>query len=240
MVAGAQVGEDHGGMPMSYSAGDTLPTMGDGPVRVLLADDHPMLREGVARSVRDRPDLTLVGEADTGHRALELIRSERPDVALLDVRMPELDGLGVLRALTADESATRVVFLSAFADGPTVYSALAGGAAGFLTKDTDRQTICDALSAAARGETVLSPGLQTGVADQIRARARADTGMTLTNRELEVLRLAAGGRSGPQIAQILVIAPTTVKSHLQNAYEKLGVSDRVAAVAEAMRRGLLK
>jgi two-component system, NarL family, nitrate/nitrite response regulator NarL len=207
--------------------------------RVVLADDHPMLREGVARSVRDHPDLLLVGEADNGHDALALIRAEQPDVALLDMRMPEFDGMDTLRALIADGSPTRVIFLSAFADGPTVYAALAAGAAGFLAKDADRRTICEALVAAAHGETVLAPELQAGVAFEIRARACAEAGPKLTARELEVLGLAAGGRNGPDIARLLVVSPTTVKSHLQNAYQKLGVSDRAAAVAEAMRRGLL-
>lgn len=133
-----------------------------------------------------------------------------------------------------------MVFLSAFADSPTVYAALAAGAAGFLTKDADRQAICDALVAAARGDTVLSSELQAGVASQIRARAQAEAGPVLTPRELEVLQLAAGGRSAPAIARQLVVSPTTVRSHLQNVYEKLGVSDRAAAVAEAMRRGLLE
>lgn len=199
-----------------------------------------MLREGVARSVRDRPDLVLVGEAGSGRQALELVRDERPDVALLDMRMPDIDGLTVLRTLGAEGSPTRVVFLSAFADGPTVYAALEAGAAGFLTKDADRQSICDALVAASRGETMLSPELQNELAAQIFARARAETGRALTARELEVLRLAARGRTGPEIARELFVSPTTVKSHLQNAYEKLGVSDRAAAVAEAMRRGLVE
>lgn len=207
---------------------------------MVVADDHPVYRDGIARAVRDRPGLELVGEASGGREALELIAAHEPDVALLDFRMPDLDGQAVLGALVRKGSGARVVFLSADTEPAIVFAALAGGATGYLSKAANRSTICDAIAAAARGETVLSPELQTGLAGQIRLHGVDSDRIVLSPREREVLALTAEGRSAPEIATRLVLAPTTVKTHLQNLYDKLGVSDRAAAVAEAMRRGLLE
>ncbi len=208
-------------------------------VRVVVADDHPLFREAVVRAVRERPDFELVGEAADGRAALELIRETRPDVAVLDVKMPELDGLKVLNAVGRDALPTRVVLLSAFLDGATPVEAVAGGAAAFLSKDADRRRITDTVAAVSRGETVLGPEVQAGLADEIRARAPRDR-PGLSAREHEILGHIAAGRSAPEIAKLLFLSPATVKSHMGALYEKLGVSDRAAAVAEAMRRGLLE
>jgi two-component system nitrate/nitrite response regulator NarL len=208
-------------------------------VRVLVADDHPLFREGIVRSVKERPDLELVGVAEDGRGALEEIKRVEPDVALLDVKMPGLDGLQVLNALGRDGVATKVVFLSAFPDAAIVYRALEKGAQGFLSKDTGKEAVCDGLVAVARGETVLSPAIQREVFGEIRLRAR-DESERLSPRELEILALTAEGLSAPDIGRKLYLSPATVKTHLQRLYEKLGVSDRAAAVAEAMRRGLLE
>ena len=209
-------------------------------VQVVVADDHPLFREGIERAVRERPDLELVGSATDGREALERIRELSPRVAVLDMRLPELDGLQVLNAVRRDELPTRVLFLSASGDAELVYRAVQGGAAGYFRKEADRQVILDAIAAVARGATVIEPGLQAGVFDQIRVRAAAEDRPILTAREREVLALMAEGASGPQIADRLIIALPTVKTHQARLYEKLGVSDRAAAVAEAMRRGLLE
>jgi two-component system, NarL family, nitrate/nitrite response regulator NarL len=209
-------------------------------VPVVVADDHPLFREGIERAVRERPDLELVGSAADGREALERIRELGPRVAVLDLRLPGLDGLQVLNAVTRDGLPTRVLFLSASGDAELVYRAVQGGAAGYFRKESDRQVILDAIAAVARGATVIEPGLQAGVFDQIRARAAGDDRPILTAREREVLALMAEGASGPQIAGRLIIALPTVKTHQARLYEKLGVSDRAAAVAEAMRRGLLE
>jgi two-component system, NarL family, nitrate/nitrite response regulator NarL len=209
-------------------------------VQVVVADDHPLFREGIERAVRERPDLELVGSAVDGREALERIRELTPRVAVIDMRLPELDGLQVLNAVTRDALPTRVLFLSASGDPELVYRAVQGGAAGYFRKEADRQVILDAIAAVARGATVIEPGLQAGVFDQIRARAGAEDRPILTAREREVLALMADGASGPQIADRLIIALPTVKTHQARLYEKLGVSDRAAAVAEAMRRGLLE
>ena len=208
-------------------------------VRVLVADDHPLFREGVARAIKEWPELELIGEVADGRSALELIRSEVPHVAIVDMRLPELDGAQVAAAVTRDGLTTRVLLLSAFADEQIVFRALEAGAAGYLTKDATRDEIARATLAVGRGGTVLAPELAAGLASQIRLRGQDDTPV-LTTREREVLALLCEGRSAPQIAQKLFLGTTTVKSHLGRLYEKLGVSDRAAAVAEAMRRGLIE
>jgi two-component system nitrate/nitrite response regulator NarL len=210
-----------------------------GRVRVFVADDHPLVREGLLRAVGDRPQLELVGSAGDGREALDGIRELRPDVALLDVKMPQLDGMAVVRAVTREELPTRVVFLSAYVDSAVAYRALAEGAAGFLSKEASSQSVCDAIVAASRGETVMSPEVQSGIAEEIRLRSSPER-LALSARENEVLVLIAEGLSAPDIGTRLHLSPATVKGHLQSLYEKLGVSERAAAVAEAMRRGLLE
>jgi two-component system nitrate/nitrite response regulator NarL len=208
------------------------------PTTVVVADDHPVYRSGLLAAIEERGDVVLLAACADGREAVEAVKTLRPQVALFDVRMPKLDGLAALAELGGARSAARIVFLSAFEDGDSVYRALSGGAAGYLSKEADRDDICDALVAAAAGETVLSPSLQGGLVDRLR-RAASDDQPRLSERETEVLRLTAGGLSGPEIARRLGIGPTTVKTHLQRAYRKLGVTDRAALVAEAMRRGLL-
>lgn len=208
-------------------------------VRVLIAEEHPLYREGVVRAVKERPELELVAEAADGREALRLIKELAPDVAVLDVKMPELDGLQVANAVDRDGMATRVLMLSAFIDRQIVFQAVAAGAAGYLSKDADRREITDAILAVHRGNTVLAPEVQAGVAAEVRSRWRRDA-PSLSERERQVLAMIAEGLSAPEIGRRLYLSPATVKSHLQSLYDKLGVSDRAAAVAEAMRNGLLE
>ena len=209
-------------------------------VRVLVADDHPIYREGIVRAVKERPDLELVGEAEDGRAALDEIKRVDPDVALLDIRMPGLEGPQVLNALQRDGVKTSVIFLSAFMEGELAYETVAAGARGYLSKESAREEICDAIVAVARGGTALAPEVQAGLAQQVQERERSDRPPRLTPREQEVLQLISEGLSAPEIGRRIHLSPTTVKSHLHKLYEKLGVSDRAAAVAEAMRRGLLE
>lgn len=206
---------------------------------VVVADDHPVYREGLTRAIGQRADLELVGEAADGHAALEAIRELRPAVALLDVKMPGLDGLQVLHAIRRDELPTAVVLVSAHSAEDLVYQCISGGASAFLGKQADRDEICDTVAAAARGEVRLPPEIQGQLVRQIQLRAATDT-PRLTTREREVLGMIADGMSAPDIAQELTLSPATVKSHLQTLYDKLGVNDRAAAVATAMRTGLLE
>lgn len=207
---------------------------------VLIADDHPLYREGLARAVSSRPDLELVGEAGDGRTALERIRQLAPDVAVLDMLMPGLRGLEVVEALARDDLPTRVLVLSAAVESSLVYAAVAAGAAGYWSKDAQRDAICDAIAAVARGERVLDPSLQSGVFSEIHAREVDTDRPVLTSREQEILVCIAQGKTAPTIGAELYLSTATVKTHLAHLYEKLGVSDRAAAVAEAMRRGLLE
>lgn len=208
-------------------------------VSVLVADDHPVFRDGLVAGIKSRPDLRLVGVATGGREAIHTARELRPDIALVDMKMPEVDGLTVLNALVRDEIGTRVLLLSAFLDSALVYRAIEGGAAGFLHKEASREEICDAVVAASRGDTVLSGAVQGVLANEIRMQA-GDTRPFLSPREREVLALTAEGLSSSDIAGQLHLSPATVKTHLVRLYAKLGVSDRAAAVAEAFRRGLIE
>jgi two-component system, NarL family, nitrate/nitrite response regulator NarL len=208
-------------------------------VGVLVADDHPVYREGIVRAVKERPELELLAEVANGREALMGIVELRPHVAVLDMKMPDLDGSQVLRAINRDELPTKVVFVSAYIDSEIVYAAIGGGARAYLSKDSTRQQICDAIAAVARGATVFAAEVQTGLAREIQMRS-GGTEIVLTSREREILALTAQGLLAPEIGRRLYLSPATVKTHLQRLYGKLGVSDRAAAVAEAMRRGLLE
>ncbi|OCB48508.1 DNA-binding response regulator [Mycobacterium vulneris] len=207
-------------------------------VRVVVGDDHPMFREGVVRALTSSGEIDVVAEADNGADALELIRTHRPQVALLDYRMPQLDGAEVATAVSRDELPTRVLLVSAHDESAIVYTALQQGAAGFLSKESTRSELVNAVLSCAKGRDVLDPNLAAGLAGEIRRRNEPDVPV-LSPREREVLDLIAKGRSIPAMAKELFLAPSTVKTHVQRLYEKLGVSDRGAAVAEAMRRRLL-
>ena len=212
----------------------------DGQVSVLVADDHPIYREGIVRAINEREDLELLGEAADGREALEQIKRLEPRVAVLDIRMPDLDGTQVLSALRRDGGETEVLFLSAFLEPELAYRTVAAGARGFLSKESSRQEVCEAILAIAGGGTAFAPEVQAGLASQIQQRERDGGAVQLSVREAEVLGLVAEGLSAPEIGKRISVSTTTVKSHLSSLYEKLGVSDRAAAVAAAMRQGLLE
>ncbi len=203
----------------------------------MVGDDHPMFREGVVRALTAADGITVVAEADDGTAALDAIREHRPQVALLDYRMPALDGAAVAAAVTAEKLPTRVLILSGHDESAIVYSALEDGASGFLPKESSRAEIVLAVRHCAKGRDVLPPELAAGLVSEVRRRKE---GPALSDREAEVLDGIAQGKSVPTIAGELFLAPSTVKTHVQRLYEKLGVTDRAAAVAEAMRRGILR
>jgi len=208
-------------------------------VTVVVADDHPLYREGVVRALLASGQIEIVAEAEDGRSALAAILQQLPDVALLDYKLPELDGVAVTHAIVREQLATRVLLVSAFTDSGIVYKALETGAAGFISKEARREQIADAVLACARGENVVPPDVAAGLVSEIRLRKQHDA-PALTPREQEILHLIAAGKSLPQIAKELYLGLTTVKTHVQHLYEKLGVSDRAAAVASAMRRGLIE
>ena len=208
-------------------------------VRVVVADDHPLYRDGVVRALTASGRIEVVAQAEEGRAALAEIQAQAPDVAVLDYKLPGLDGVAVVHAVVRDGLATRVLLLSAFTDSGLVYEALQTGAAGYLPKEARREQIVDAVLACARGETVVPQELTAGLVSEIRMRG-TDDAPALTDREREILRMIAAGKSLPEIARELFLGVTTVKTHVQHVYEKLGVSDRAAAVAEAMRRRLIE
>jgi two-component system nitrate/nitrite response regulator NarL len=208
-------------------------------VRVVVADDHPLYREGVVRALSASGQVEIVAEAEDGRSALAEIQQHEPDVALLDYKLPELDGVAVTHAVVREQLSTRVLLVSAFTDSGVVYKALETGAAGFVSKESRREQIVDAVLACSRGENVVPPDVAAGLVSEIRLRKQDDT-PALTPREQEILHLIAAGKSLPEIAKELYLGLTTVKTHVQHLYEKLGVSDRAAAVASAMRRGLIE
>src|SRR5580765_2656151 len=216
-----------------------VPTSAKTRVRVVIADDHPLYREGVVRALSASGQIDIVAEAQDGRAALAEILRHVPDVAVLDYKLPELDGVSVTHAVVREQLPTRVLLVSAFADSGIVYKALETGAAGFISKESRREQISDAVLACARGENVVPPEVAAGLVSEIRLRKQHDA-PALTPREQEILHLIAAGKSLPQIAKELYLGLTTVKTHVQHLYEKLGVSDRAAAVASAMRRGLIE
>ena len=214
-------------------------TFNNQKVQVVVADDHPLFRDGLVRALTGSGLVEVVAEAEDSPSALAAIKEHRPQVALLDHQMPGMDGAQVAAAVLRDELPTRVLLVSANQDATIVYHALQQGAAGYLPKESSRAEIVNAVLDCANGKDVVAPQLASGLAVEIRRRAEP-SGPTLSAREREVLTLIAEGGSIPAIAKQLFLAPSTVKTHVQRLYEKLGVGDRAAAVAEAMRRGLLE
>jgi len=201
-------------------------------IRVLVVDDHPVVRSGLVGLLGSEADLEVVGEAENGREGVALAASLTPDVVLMDLRMPVLDGASATAEITAAGTA-RVLVLTTYDTDGDILRAVEAGATGYLLKDTPRDQLLAAVRAAARGETVLAAPLAAKLMRQVRG------GDQLTPRELEVLALVAQGKSNPEIARELFIGEATVKSHLLHVFDKLGVSDRTAAVTRALERGLL-
>ncbi|HET6691359.1 MAG TPA: response regulator transcription factor [Miltoncostaeaceae bacterium] len=193
----------------------------------------------MARAISERAGLDLVAVAADGREAMTGIREMTPDVAVLDVRMPGLSGIEIVAEIGRERLPTRVLLLSAQSDEQLIFDGVSAGASGYLLKDSDRSDICAAVEAIAAGRAVLAPEAQTALAQGVRLRGAA-RGPAISEREREVLALTADGLSAPQIGARLHLSPATVKSHLQSVYEKLGVSDRAAAVATAIRLGVLE
>lgn len=206
-------------------------------ISVVAADDHPLYQGALREAIECSPALALVELAANGREAWSAIVRHSPDVAVLDVRMPELDGQEVARRVREQRLHTRVLFVSGHHGGELVLQALASGGAGYLSKSATGEEICRAIVRVAHGEDVLPSEVGDGLAHIL--REGGPTGVRLSARELGVLKLIAQGDTAPTIASRLHIAVPTVKTHIQNLYGKLGVGDRGAAVAEGMRRGLL-
>ena len=205
------------------------------PIRLLIADDHPVVRDGLSGMFAADPDFSVVGEAADGSQALRLADAVRPDVILMDLRMPGMDGVTAIAELARRGNPAHVLVLTTYDTDSYVLPAIEAGATGYLLKDAPRDELLRAVRAAADGQSVLAPS----VATRLMSRVREPSPDVLSQRELEVLALVAAGSANRETATRLFISEATVKTHLLHIYAKLGVTDRAAAVAEAFNRGLL-
>ncbi len=204
-------------------------------ITILLVDDHPVVRHGLYGMLDAEPDLTVVGEASSGDEGVALAVELRPDVVLMDLRMPGGDGVSATARITAAAPGVRVLVLTTYESDRDILRAIEAGAGGYLLKDASPQELADAVRAAARGETVLAPSVASTLVRQVRRPAPP----ALSTREAEVLRLVARGLTNADIGKALFISEATVKTHLLRAFNKLDVADRTAAVTTAMEHGLL-
>ena len=208
-------------------------------IRLLIADDHPVVRAGLAGLLSDEPDFQVVGEAADGDEAVRIAAATRPDVVLMDLRMPRTDGVAATARIVggeAGEPAPRILILTTYESDDQILSAIEAGAAGYLLKAAPQAEIAAGIRSVAAGQSALSPQVAIRLVERMR---RPETGVVLTPRETDVLRLVATGHSNKQIAAQLGIGEATVKTHLLKAFDKLGVADRTHAVTIARERGLL-
>ncbi len=202
-------------------------------IRVLIGDDHSVVREGLASLIGRKSDMTVVAEAVNGREAVELWKQHRPDITLLDLRMPELDGVGAIRAIRADDETARIVILTTFDGDEDIFRAIQAGAKGYLLKDTPRDALMDCIRRVHAGETCIPVHLAVKLAGRV-------SGEALSGREIDVLKLMAQGKSNKEIGSALFISEGTVKSHAKNIFAKMNVISRTEAVATATRRGLIQ
>ena len=210
-------------------------------IKILIADDHLIIRQGLRLILETENDFELVGEASDGAEALSLCRKRKPDVVLMDLRMPNMDGLTAIEMLRVEAPEIAVVILTTFNEDELMFRGLQAGARGYLLKDTDRSTLFNTIRAAARGETLLKPEIMARVLSRANApKTESREPIHLTDRELEVLVSVARGERSKEIASHLGISERTVKAHLASIYSKLGVDSRAAAIAVAAQLGLLR
>lgn len=209
------------------------------PIRIVVADDHPIVRAGIVGLLETAPGIEVVGEAADGAEAVELAASEHPDLVLMDLRMPDVDGASATASIVAAGHGTRVLVLTTYETDDHILAAIEAGASGYLLKAAPQAEILAGIRAVAAGETVLAPSIAAKLVSRVRADAASVASPTLSPREREVLALVAEGRSNPEIARALYIGEATVKTHLLHVFEKLDVNDRTRAVTRAMELGLL-
>jgi len=207
-------------------------------IRVLVADDHPLVRQGLRSFLETIEDIEVVGEAADGDEAIAMAADLAPDVVMMDLAMPNVDGIEATRRITQARSATKIIALTSFATDDKVFPAIQAGAAGYLLKETDPADLAEAIRKVHRGEPILHPSVAARLMREVAAAEPRAYRADLTVRELEVLRLIAAGRSNKEIARDLSVAEKTVKTHVSNVLSKLGVADRTQAALYAVQHGL--
>ncbi len=201
-------------------------------IRVLCVDDHPLMREGIAAVVRNEPDMLLVAEASTGQEAIQGFREHRPDITLMDLRLPDIGGIDAMVAIRTEFPDARVVMLTTFEGDAEIQRSLEAGAQAYLLKSMPRKQLVDAIRKVHAGKKHVPPEVAAQLAEHLGDEA-------LSNREIEVLQKVAGGNRNSDIAALLFISEETVKGHIKHIMEKLGASDRTEAVAIGIRRGII-
>jgi DNA-binding NarL/FixJ family response regulator len=204
-----------------------------GEIRVFCVDDHPLMREGIAAVIRNEPDMLLVGEASNGHEALQGFRLHRPDITLMDVRLPDIGGIDAMIAIRTEFSNARVIMLTTFEGDAEIHRALEAGAQGYMLKSMPRKQLVDMIRKVHAGKKQIPPEVAAHLAEHLGDEA-------LSKREIEVLEKISGGNRNSEIASLLFISEETVKGHIKHIMEKLGAGDRTEAVAIAVRRGIIK
>ncbi len=205
-------------------------------IRILITDDHPVVRTGLRGMISGEPDFEVVGEAENGKEAVALANQLRPDVVLMDLRMPEMDGVTAIEHIKTEHPEIQVLVLTTYESDADILRAIETGATGYLLKDAPREELFGAIRVAAEGKSSLAPTVATRLMERMRGPAEE----ALSAREIEVLELVARGTSNKEIAKHLWVSETTVKSHMLHIFEKLGVTDRTAAVTAALKRGIIR
>ncbi len=210
-------------------------------ISIVIGDDHTLVRLGIRRFMEEADGIEILGEGATGAEIVRLVQEREPDIAVLDIRMPEMDGIEAARAITRRYPDVGVIMLTAYDDRHFVVEAVRAGARGYVLKTRDAEHLLQTIRLVAGGNMVIDPDLVVALAEELSsAKERDETAETLTERELEVLQLLAFGYTNRDMGTRLFISPDTVKTHLEHIYQKLGATDRTAAVAEAMRRRLIE
>ncbi len=209
-------------------------------IKILIVDDHPVVREGLSAMLRKEHDIQVVGEAENGVEAIEKARALQPDVVLMDLRMPELDGVEAMRQIRAKNSEMKFIVLTTYDNDEYIFKGIEAGARAYLLKDAPREELFKAIRAVYKGESLIEPAVAGKVLDRFAELSReAQTPDVLSERELEVLNLMAKGTANKLIAATLNIGESTVKTHIQSIFQKLEVNDRTEAVTQAIRKGII-
>jgi DNA-binding NarL/FixJ family response regulator len=209
-------------------------------IRVMIVDDHTVVRDGVATMLGRQPDISVVGEAANGREAVDITKTLRPDVILMDLRMPEMDGVEAMRQIREDNQEVKFIVLTTFDTDEYIFHAIEAGAKGFLLKDASREELFKAVRAVNRGESLVQPGVAARLLDRFAELLRPTPAEPLLSaRELEVVQLMSTGATNKEIAASLSISESTVKTHVANIFQKLDVNDRTGAVTTAIQKGII-